>query len=129
METEAERDKAFVILAHSGHGPPHYDLMLRGGQGLATWRVAVNPADLTEGQATEAEPLSDHRLVYLTYEGPVSGDRGHVRRIAEGTYRSLVHAADRWQVALQAEAMGGCFELTRREGEPPRWLLTRISRR
>ena len=32
------------------------------------------------------EPLGEHRREYLTYEGPVSGGRGEVKRVAGGTY-------------------------------------------
>ena len=27
---------------------------------------------------------ADHRRIYLDYEGPISGNRGHVRRVAGG---------------------------------------------
>ena len=33
-----------------------------------------------------ATRLPDHRLAYLEYEGPVSGNRGVVRRIDSGKY-------------------------------------------
>jgi hypothetical protein len=36
----------------------------------------------------EVERLADHRLAYLDYEGPVSGDRGIVRRLDTGTFCS-----------------------------------------
>ena len=34
----------------------------------------------------DAEVLPDHRLAYLDYEGPISGDRGSVTRWDRGTY-------------------------------------------
>ncbi|MFO0203155.1 MAG: hypothetical protein ACK528_08500, partial [Alphaproteobacteria bacterium] len=33
------------------------------------------------------ERIANHRLLYLDYEGPVSGDRGHVTRWDWGEYR------------------------------------------
>ncbi len=72
----------YVVLHHTGHGEPHFDLMIeRDADGpLATWRLPAWPP--SEGMV--ATPLPDHRRVYLQYEGPVSGGRGEVRRVATG---------------------------------------------
>lgn len=35
----------------------------------------------------DAEQLADHRLAYLEYEGPVSGNRGQVTRWDAGQYQ------------------------------------------
>ena len=78
----------YVVLRHEGIADPHYDLMLElaPGAALTTWRSLVwplrNPTPLT--------PLDDHRREYLTYEGPLTGDRGAVRRVAGGSYE-LIH--------------------------------------
>ena len=50
---------------------------------LRTWALAEEPAAQAE---IAAEALGDHRLDYLEYEGPVSGDRGSVSRWDEGEY-------------------------------------------
>ena len=67
-------------------GEPHFDLMIEygasGNRGLMTWRSPVWPIT----SETQLESLGDHRVEYLTYEGPVSGNRGSVRRVASGTY-------------------------------------------
>jgi hypothetical protein len=70
----------FAILAHD-HPFPHYDLLLETAGVLLTWRLPHLP--------TPAEPLAgersgDHRLLYLDYEGPVSGGRGSVTRCDGG---------------------------------------------
>jgi hypothetical protein len=72
----------YVILRHEAIDSPHFDLMFETtpGSSLQTWRSEVWPID----QDTELVKLSDHRRDYLTYEGPISGDRGHVRRVASG---------------------------------------------
>ena len=72
----------YVVLHHTGHGEPHYDLMVeRDTEGpLATWRLPAWPP--SDGMAAEA--IADHRRVYLEYEGPVSNGRGEVRRVASG---------------------------------------------
>jgi hypothetical protein len=72
----------FVILAHD-HPTPHWDLMLEAGPVLRSWRLAAPP---TAGVAVAAEATPDHRLLYLDYEGPVSGGRGTVRRWDAGTF-------------------------------------------
>jgi hypothetical protein len=35
----------------------------------------------------DIERIANHRLLYLDYEGPVSGNRGHVARWDWGEYR------------------------------------------
>lgn len=72
----------FVILEHD-HPFPHWDLMLEAGGTLRTWRLLAEPLP---GRTVEAEALGDHRLAYLDYEGPVSGNRGCVRRWDAGTF-------------------------------------------
>ncbi|MCC7350946.1 MAG: hypothetical protein IT446_10275 [Phycisphaerales bacterium] len=72
----------FVILHHQGIESPHYDLMIETAEGsaLSTWRLdRWPPAD-----GDVVTPLPDHRRAYLDYEGPISDNRGHVRRIAAG---------------------------------------------
>ncbi len=76
----------FVILEHD-HPVLHWDLMLQEGDVLRTWRLAEPPSG---GAFTiAAEPLPDHRLIYLDYEGPVSGGRGIVKRWDGGKYECI----------------------------------------
>src|SRR3954470_13875672 len=76
----------YVVLYHDGVAEPHYDLMFEdpAGGDLRTWRSPAWPI----GTHTPLEKLADHRREYLDYEGPVSGDRGFVRRVESGTYKS-----------------------------------------
>lgn len=75
----------FAVLRHEQIDSPHFDLLieLEAGQPLATWRCEewpiVRPAIINR--------LPDHRPLYLDYEGPISGNRGHVRRVASGACR------------------------------------------
>jgi|ERR1043165_1934250 hypothetical protein len=73
----------FVILEHD-HPHLHWDLMLEAGEVLQTWRLAQPPEE--PACVIEAEALGDHRQMYLDYEGPVSGNRGTVRRWDVGSY-------------------------------------------
>jgi hypothetical protein len=72
----------YVVLHHTGIENPHFDLMveMQPGLELATWRVAHWPPKPDDGFIA----LPDHRRDYLEYEGPVSNDRGEVKRIAGG---------------------------------------------
>ncbi|MSU76525.1 MAG: hypothetical protein EXS16_00365 [Gemmataceae bacterium] len=76
----------FVILEHD-HPVLHWDLMLEAGGVLRTWRLAEAPT--AAACAIVAEPLPDHRLAYLDYEGSVSDNRGRVKRWDSGTFDAL----------------------------------------
>src|SRR5262245_17631602 len=81
----------FVVLRHETppgyRRPAHFDLMLEEGGVLRTWALESLPP--VGGEPIPAERLPDHRLDYLDYEGPVSGDRGSVSRVDFGTYEPL----------------------------------------
>lgn len=85
--------KRFVILNHqfddNQTGTSHWDLMLELDGKLLTWQLAAFPELYTEVQQSfeiPAQQINDHRIDYLELEGPVSGNRGTVRRECEGTY-------------------------------------------
>lgn len=99
----------FVILEHD-HPFPHRDLMLEAGGVLRTWRLVGDPLS---AQPIMAEPLGDHRIGYLTYEGPVSGGRGRVVRWDAGEYRIAAESLDELVVDLRGGKCRGQFRLTR----------------
>ncbi len=74
----------YVILTHD-HPKLHWDFMLEWGGALRTWRLMQ---ELSLGDIP-AEPLPDHRIAYLDYEGPISGNRGTVTRWDSGDYEAL----------------------------------------
>lgn len=74
----------YVVLRHTGIPDRHFDLMVEpavDAMALVTWRLSTWP--LVGVQTVQR--LTDHRPAYLTYEGPVSGDRGKVHRVRGGT--------------------------------------------
>jgi hypothetical protein len=73
----------YAVLHHTGVPAPHFDLMFESapGSALATWRSPAWPITVP----TRVDRLPDHRPTYLTFEGPVSNNRGQVRRVAFGT--------------------------------------------
>ena len=87
----------FVILEHD-FPELHWDFMLECGSALKTWRLARPP--VTDGDPIAVTPLSDHRLQYLVYEGPVSGDRGNLKRWDAGEYEGDLEPAT-WRIRLQ----------------------------
>lgn len=98
----------FVILTHD-HPTLHWDFMLEMGATLRTWRL---PSPPTPGCELAAEPLPDHRLMYLDYEGPVSGNRGSVQRWDAGEFKVIEDSTDRLVVHLSGRILVGEVELT-----------------
>ncbi len=90
----------FVVLHHTGVEVPHFDLMFerRAARGLLAFRLPAWPVT----KELEIEPLARHRQEYLTYEGPVSNNRGEVKRVARGTYRARRVGVDQIVVLMSA---------------------------
>lgn len=72
----------YTVARHDAPGGTHWDLFLEAGTVLKSWRLAAPP----ERGEVASEPMADHRLLYLDYEGEVSGGRGTVVRHASGRY-------------------------------------------
>ena len=102
----------FVLLEHD-HPSLHWDLMLEVGEVLRTWRLDAIPRP---GCTCHALQLPDHRLIYLDYEGPVSGDRGVVERIAGGEYVWVEDSACRVAILVQGEWLAGQLSLEKGQG-------------
>lgn len=103
----------FVILEHD-HPMLHWDLMLEAGPVLRTWRLAAPPRC---GEAIAATAVFDHRLHYLDYEGPISGDRGRVVRKERGTFTGQVQGESPIVVHLHGEYLQGVLRLEQIEGD------------
>src|SRR5262249_53933241 len=103
----------FVILEHD-HPFLHWDLMLEAGGGLQTWRLAGTPEP---GKSIAATALGDHRLMYLDYEGPVSGDRGTVKRWDAGTFDVEMATDDARVVVLHGGRVRGRIRLEKMDEE------------
>jgi hypothetical protein len=120
----------FVLLYHDCPAdvprPSHCDLMLQSGDVLWTWVLAELPRDwaalatrrpgtgrlkIAATNAVVAERLADHRLAYLDYEGPVSGDRGSVLRLDGGTFDSIGERTNSWELTLAGNLLRGRISL------------------
>ena len=105
--------RRFVLLEHVRDGV-HWDFMLERDGTLATWAIESKIVSNVDLIATK---LPDHRIAYLDYEGPISGHRGTVKRVASGSY--LVHewGEQRVSVTLLGGQLSGEVELSRAGGE------------
>jgi hypothetical protein len=126
----------FVLLHHEC--PPgfskssHWDFMLELGDVLQTWELRVLPSSWQQalGCSSESATLSvtvtqlpDHRLEYLTFEGPISKVRGSVTRVAEGIFQTLKVKEKKLVISLDGETITGIVTLSQMaEGET--WLLS-----
>lgn len=102
----------FVILRHELPADQrrelHWDFMLEHEGVLKTWALQEEPAP---GHTSCAEELPDHRLTYLDYEGPVSRNRGTVRRWDVGRYEIIRKDLDHWIVHLHGERLDAIADL------------------
>jgi len=107
----------FVILQHQlpDHDARanHWDLMLEDGGELLTWALDTQPS--TDGGPIQAELLAPHRRQYLHYEGPLSGDRGLVRRWDWGSYDWRVRLESLIVVTLHGTQLQGVATLIKRQ--------------
>ena len=108
----------FVVLEHD-YPERHWDFMLQAGDALRTWRLAAPPQ---RGTPVMAEASFDHRLMYLDYEGPVSGNRGQVVAWDRGTYEEEAGStAQHVVVRLHGTRLEG--KATLQQAASREWLL------
>ncbi len=117
----------FVIHLHSGFGEEHYDLMLSYGNVLATWQLRESPLGMKAGQEIPALRLADHRIEYLTYQGPVSQGRGKVTMLDKGNYELVKQSPTRWELQVKGEQIAGHYELVRENENTESWIYSRLT--
>jgi hypothetical protein len=115
MRPSASSENRCVVLHHTGVPAPHFDVLfeLSPDAPLPTWRAERWPPE--PGDYWVRAP--DHRPAYLTYEGPVSGDRGEVRRVFEARCPHLS-----LQPGLLEATWPDGTELTLVKDSPDQWL-------
>ena len=86
-------------------GQWHVDWMLARdhdpGAELVTFRLENRLDGLPSGTLIPGTRLADHRRTYLQFEGPLSDDRGHVQRLAEGCISKWVCHGDEWWINIR----------------------------
>ena len=73
------------------------------------------------GRVVEVAQVVPHRIAYLDYEGPVSGNRGTVQRWDRGEFRIAEVSDTSIRIHLHGAKLDGTIALSRLEGD--RWQL------
>lgn len=107
----------YAILLHD-HPFIHWDLLLEHGPVCLAWRLMERP---DHAARIEAQKLPDHRLMYLDYEGLVSGDRGSVKKWDVGTFEWLVDQPQTIRVKLAGCQIHGDVSLSQIEDLSWQW--------
>ncbi len=102
----------FVVLTHD-YPDWHWDFMLESAGVLRTWRLEQTP---NLSSSVKATPLPDHRIFYLEYEGPVSGQRGHVQRWDQGHYELLSETDGNLTIVVHGTRLQGQIRLSSEQG-------------
>jgi hypothetical protein len=106
----------FVIQQHECGSQRHWDLMLENGAALATWQVEKSPG-LWPNESIVCHKIADHRMKYLSYQGPISNQRGDVHIVAAGTYQPAEIGEKKWRLVLCGDKISGELELTLLEND------------
>lgn len=118
------KNQGSVVLRHTlPEGAAHLDWLIEradGVAGLITFRLDVG-VELSRPGGMRAERIGDHRRDYLDYEGPVSGGRGRVDRVARYGVVELVETETRLMVVLQPGGEGGRMKWTGEKENGPHW--------
>ena len=100
----------FAILEHDWP-TRHWDFLLEAGDVLRAWRLLEEPE---LDKVVPAEANFDHRLLYLEFEGPLSGNRGSAMRWDAGTFEWIENEANRVVVELMGLRLSGVALLEKR---------------
>jgi len=97
-----------VLLRHTlPNGDSHLDWMIEVDHGpLVSFRLALGVNPLAD-QRFQAERIGDHRREYLDYQGPISGGRGGVVRIANAIVTVIETGADRLELLIDGRTVMG----------------------
>jgi len=115
-----------ALLRHRTPAGDHYDWLMGQpdyatdpGSGLWTARIAVASWDWHDEGSFLLQRLPDHRRAYLSYQGPISGGRGEVVRVDEGSVGLASVADGRMICRVRLQRFQGTLALDRVHGD--RW--------
>lgn len=116
-----------ALLRHQTQAGSHFDWLLGipGSESDPAARLWTARVDLPSTHWRDAGKLTltrlpDHRRIYLTYQGPISGGRGQVIRVDQGQVLPLLWTATRIHLDVQFTHYQGIAELHKLTGD--RWL-------
>lgn len=109
-------------------GTWHIDWMLAtdpaGTEPLITFRLPGPLDDVVPEEPVISTRLDDHRAAYLTYEGPISRNRGVVRRIASGTITAVeVTNPQSWMLSVLWHGQVAPRSVRLHASTAPTWLI------
>jgi hypothetical protein len=107
-----------ALLHHTTAEGSHYDWLLTNPHEptgrLWTARVTI-PSRLWAALGSwTLTPIPPHRRIYLSYQGPLSDNRGSVTRVDEGTILPLLWTSDRIEVCLSMRYCKGIVRMRKR---------------
>ena len=121
-QSSAAAARRFVVQHHVLHEGEHWDLMLEEGDVLLTWQLA-DPPEQAVGRAVPAVRIGNHRPAYLTYEGPVSDDRGEVHIVDRGTYECVTRSESTMRLVFHGRCLCGRYLLQQSGAHGPDWIM------
>jgi hypothetical protein len=111
----------YAILEHQQAQQVHWDFFIERDDVLQAWRLDELPRPNT---AVPCSSAPDHRLVYLDYEGPLTGDRGKVIRWDWGEYQLRLDTPTEVVLAVAGQRLCGLLRLERNSPAESQWRLT-----
>ena len=117
-----------VILIHTlPNEQSHFDWFIdqpeiNAEHRLLSFRCHHRP-DFSSSSIQLVELLPNHRTAYLTYEGPVSNNRGSVHRVAAGSILELVKSAHSISILIQWDSIRIHYTLSRSDPNSSTWQL------
>jgi len=109
-----------ALLLHQTPAGRHHDWLI-GGPDYRTdpssrlWTARIRPASERWRKlgVFDLQQLPHHRRTYLRYQGPLTGGRGHVKRIDRGQVVILLWREGRIVLDVTLDRFNGPIELTR----------------
>lgn len=124
MPDPRDEPSAVLLLHTLPDRSSHFDLMLAPDSAapLLTFRLDADPF-LSLPSSAHADRLPEHRRAYLSYEGPLTDNRGSVARVRSG--RAVIHASTPDLLRAEIDWGDGPVLLDAAPVEPAsdRWIL------
>lgn len=109
------RIHARFVLLHHDWPESHWDFLVDldgNSERVPTW--SLDAPLLDQPSHGKAQKLSDHRRIYLDYQGPVSGDRGTVRQVMTGTIEVVRQNQDDLEfILIESAVLKGTLAIKR----------------
>lgn len=126
VERQGDWADKLVILHHVSPAVIHWDILIHphGAPQLWAWRCLIDPASwfiLSDMVCSTLIRLPDHRLKYLDYVGPVSGNRGWVRPVLR--HKAAVKSHTDAEIHLATRAGDSTWVWTLKHIRGDRWNL------